>query len=92
MGKTVRFQIELAQAKMKELERLRELGGMRTKKELFNTALTILKWAAQRRAQGYSIGSTNQRGESFRELDMPFLEAVAAAPEPEKQKFLLLGE
>jgi hypothetical protein len=72
---TVRYQIEIDTEQMAELEDLRMMGELRTKKELWNTALTLLKWAAKRKAQGWSIVCVNERGLET-ELEMPFLEAV----------------
>lgn len=73
---TVRYQIEIDEEQMAELEELRILGGLRTKKDLWNTALTLLKWAAKRKAQGCSIVCVTERGLEM-ELEMPFLDAVA---------------
>jgi hypothetical protein len=79
---TVRYQIEIDDEQMADLEALRTLGGLRTKKDLVNTALTLLKWAAKRKAQGWSIVCVSETGAEM-ELDMPFLDAVATnSPEP----------
>jgi hypothetical protein len=75
----IRFQIEIDRAQMEELERLAEDGGLRTKKELLNNALTLIKWAARQKAAGNQILSINQAGDTARELEMPFLENLAAA-------------
>jgi hypothetical protein len=82
---TVRYQIELDEEQMAELERLRVLGGLRTKKDLWNTALTLLKWAATRKSEGWSIVCVNDRG-TEKELSMPYLDAVAAnSQEPQTE-------
>ena len=47
MSDVTRFQVEIDQTEMDELERLQQLGGLRTKRELLNTAMTKLKWAAR---------------------------------------------
>lgn len=74
-----RIQIEIDEDQMNELERLRELGGLRTKKELLNNAFTLLKWAAKERAQGASVVSVNEKEGTYKELEMPFLENIASA-------------
>ncbi len=79
MSRIVRLQIEIDQDQMKELERLQKLGGLRTKKDLFNNALTLLKWAARERGRGASIVSVDEKARLHKELEMPFLEDVANA-------------
>lgn len=74
----IRFQIELDRAQMEDLDRLAMEAGLRTKKELLNNALTLLKWAARQKAAGHSILSLSHPGNVLRELEMPFLESIAA--------------
>jgi hypothetical protein len=76
--KVIRLQIEIDEAQMRELESLAELSGVRTKKDLLNNALTLLKWAARQRMEGYSIQSVNQSEGIVKELEMPLLETLAA--------------
>jgi hypothetical protein len=78
MEKIVRLQVEVNQAVMDELERLMENGGLKTKKELLSTAFTLLKWAAREKALGNTICSINEQSLLRKELEMPFLETVAA--------------
>jgi hypothetical protein len=76
-AKVIRLQIEIDEAQMRELESLAELSGVRTKKDLLNNALTLLKWAARQRMEGYSIQSVNQSEGIVKELEMPLLETLA---------------
>jgi hypothetical protein len=76
MPETVRLQVEMDQEQMAELEQLLQLGGLKTKKELFNNALTLLKWAAREKAKGNAICSINEQDHMRKELEMPFLENV----------------
>jgi hypothetical protein len=78
-AKVIRLQIEIDAAQMKELETLAQLSGVRTKKDLLNNALTLLKWAARQRMQGYTIQSVSQADGVVKELEMPLLETLAAA-------------
>jgi hypothetical protein len=71
-----RFQVEIMREELDEMERLRELGGLGSKKELLNNALTLLKWAVRQREKGYSIASVDESGEIHRVLEMPYLESV----------------
>ncbi len=73
----VRLQIELDPENMEELEEIQELGGLRTKKDLWNNAITLLKWAAREQARGAAIFSINEDEGLYKELEMPFLETYA---------------
>src|SRR5262249_47031472 len=77
-----RFQIEIKREELDELERLRVLGGLSSKKELLNNALTLLKWAVRQKQQGYSIASVDDYDHIIRELEMPYLESVALSANP----------
>jgi hypothetical protein len=77
--KVIRLQIEIDEAQMKELEKLAELSGVRTKKDLLNNALTLLKWAARQRMQGYAIQAVHHPDGIVKELEMPLLDTLAAA-------------
>lgn len=79
MADTVRLQVELDGERMEELEDLRRLGGLKSKRELLNNALTLIRWAARERSLGRSICSVNPNGQLHKELEMPFLEAVATS-------------
>jgi hypothetical protein len=79
MEKIVRLQVEVTESVMAELERLMEAGGLKTKKDLLNTAFTLLKWAVRERALGNSICSVNEQSLLRKELEIPFLEAVATS-------------
>lgn len=71
-----RFQVEIMREELNEMERLCELGGLSSKKELLNNALTLLKWAVRQKQQGFSIASVDEKGDVHRELEMPYLESV----------------
>lgn len=73
----VRFQFEIEKERLEELEWLAGMGELKTKKDLLNNAITLLKWAVRQRINGRAIASVDEEGNE-RELEMPFLEAVAA--------------
>lgn len=75
---TNRLQVELTPLMLAELEELRRLGGLKSKRELWDTAFTLLKWAVRKKAQGAAIGSVAESGD-FVELEMPFLEHYASS-------------
>jgi len=75
MGMT-RIQFELSEDRNKELEALMEKTGIRTKKDLFNNALTLLEWAVKEKRSGRIIASVDEREKKFKEIVMPALENV----------------
>jgi Uncharacterized protein conserved in bacteria (DUF2191). len=76
----MRFQFEIDEEWLQKLEELMKLGGLRTKKELMNNALTVLDWAVkQRLARRVVLSVAEDDDGTERELEMPYLNAVAAA-------------
>lgn len=75
-NKVARFQLEIPESRLKELEALMAETGISTKKELMNNALTLLEWAIEEKKAGYSIASVDSKKEKYRELVMPMLERV----------------
>ena len=72
-----RIQFELSDDKVAELEKLMAESGIKTKKELFNNALTLLEWAIKERKAGKTIASVDEKANRYKELLMPVLSAVA---------------
>ena len=79
MEKLVRFQVAITEQQYDELTKLMAAGGLNTNRDLFNNAITLLKWAARERARGSAIVSVNEAEGSVKELELPFLEAVASS-------------
>ena len=71
-----RIQFELSDDKVAELEKLMAESGIKTKKELFNNALTLLEWAIKERRAGKTIASVDEKANRYKELLMPVLSAV----------------
>jgi hypothetical protein len=81
--KLVRFQFEIDQAQLDEVKELAKAGGLRTKKDLFINALTLLQWMVDKKAKGFTIIARDETGR-VQELQMPFLEAVASSAKSKK--------
>jgi hypothetical protein len=75
---TVRLQIDLDEGQMRDLEQMMAEGRVRTKKDLFNAALTLLRWAMKERKAGKVIASVDEKRDSYKELEMPVLSEVRA--------------
>ena len=71
-----RLQIDIEEDKMKELEALMHDCGIATKRALFNDALTLFKWAVNKRKKGFQIGAMGPDGRQFTELETPALSHV----------------
>jgi len=72
----VRFQFELPPQRAKEIDELMKDCGVETKKELFNNALSLLKWAIRETKKGNVIASVDEENGNYRELQMPIFETV----------------
>jgi hypothetical protein len=68
-----RIQFELSDDKVRELEELMKESGIRTKKDLFNNALTLLEWAIDEKRAGRTIASIDEKEKRYKELVMPVL-------------------
>ncbi len=71
-----RIQFDLPEDKVAELEKLMAESGIKTKKELFNNALTLFEWAIKERKAGKTIASVDEKAKRYKELLMPALSAV----------------
>lgn len=76
MANLTRFQVELPEDQLKELESLQEDLGLRTKKELLNAAFGLLEWHVRQRRQGRVIMSFDHEQRSYRELSYPPLDRI----------------
>src|ERR1700740_3348291 len=66
-----RIQFDLPDTKIADLDRIMEEGGIKTRKELFNNALSLLEWAIKQRKTGRVIAAVDETSDSYRELSMP---------------------
>ena len=73
-----RIQLELPDDEVAALDELMKETGIRTRKDLFNNALTLFEWAVVQKRLGRGIGSLDATGDGARELLMPALERVSA--------------
>lgn len=73
-----RVQIDLSPDGFSELERLIKECGFATKKDFFDNAIALMKWAVSEARAGYSIASVNEKQKECSVLVMPFLPARLA--------------
>src|SRR5438552_16175102 len=72
----VRVQLDLPEEKIRELDGLMQEAQIRTRKDLFNSALTLLAWMFNERKGGRIIASLDEESGSYKELVMPFFPLV----------------
>lgn len=72
----VRIQFDLPKKVVSELDDIGKTAGISTRKELFNNALTLLRWAIKQREQGKRIFVASADGKVERELSMPILDDI----------------
>lgn len=75
----MRIQLEIDDAGVIVLSDLRAETGVKSHKELFNNAISVLVWAVQQRRQGRIVASIDEQNKNFRELSMPILDRVKVA-------------
>ncbi len=73
----MRIQVELPPSKVADLNWLKEMGGVKTYYDLFNHALSILKWATKEVIEGNAIVSLCEETGKTRYLVTPFLQEAA---------------
>jgi hypothetical protein len=74
----IRIQLELPEEQVQSLDKLMETINLRTRKDLFNNALTLLEWAVKEKSAGRTIASIDDESKRIKELLMPVLESVPA--------------
>lgn len=78
----MRLQLDLDDSGVQLLDELKEATGLRTNKELFNTAITLLEWAVKQRQRGRIIASMDEQDKNYREVLIPALEYAAKQHAP----------
>jgi hypothetical protein len=73
MKKMVRIQLDMPESQVKKIEAMMENSGIRTKKELFNVALSFLQWAQKEKNSGRIIASLDEKTEKYKEILIPGL-------------------
>ncbi len=73
--KISRIQFNVEEYRLKEIDLLVKECGLSTRKDLFNNAIALLKWAVEKKKKNCMIVSIDSAGKQ-RELDMPIFSAV----------------
>jgi metal-responsive CopG/Arc/MetJ family transcriptional regulator len=81
---TRRIQLEFSKDMMGEFDNMMKETNSSTRKELFNNALSLLKWAIKEKKAGMAIASVNEKDGKYKEVVMPILDAVSTKSGVEK--------
>jgi hypothetical protein len=76
-----RVQLDLHPSKVEEIERFMDLADISTRKQYFDYALTVFKWALSQAREGRTIAALDTENGNYRELSMPPLDHVRLRPE-----------
>ena len=66
-----RIQVDMPEERVREIEELMEKRGIKTKKEFFNVALTLLEWAIDEKENGHAIASVDEEENRYKEVVIP---------------------
>ncbi len=66
-----RIQLNMTEEKVHEIEAAMETTGVKTKKEFFNLALSLLQWAIKEKKSGRIIASLDEDNNKLKEIVMP---------------------
>lgn len=66
-----RINFEVDEKQVKYIDELVDQTGLKTKVNLFNTALTLFEWAVRERLAGRAICSQDVNTAAIREIEMP---------------------
>jgi len=69
----MRIQLEMNDERVKEIEKLMDERGIKTKKDLFNNALSLFEWAIMEIKSGKIIASVDEKQDKYKQLIMPSL-------------------
>jgi hypothetical protein len=82
----MRIQIDLDEQGVAIVNKVRDMTGLSTYKELFNNAITLLDWAARQAYKGLAVAATDEEKQQYRELEMPALQYAATKGQADRER------
>jgi hypothetical protein len=82
----MRIQIELDEQGVAIVNKVRDMTGIGTYKDLFNNAITLLDWAARQAYKGLAIAAADEEKQQYRELEMPALQYAASKGQANRER------
>lgn len=77
----LRIQLDLPGKRVEELNRLMEKSHITTRKDFFNSALSLFAWVLSERSKGRIIASLDEQTGGYKELVMPFFAFISTEEE-----------
>ena len=74
--KFIRVQLEMSPESLKRIDQLRGDTGIRTRKELFENALSLFAKAVEQSRSGRRVAFIDPEHDRYREFSMPALETA----------------
>lgn len=75
MPSTTRVQFNVSDRKLADLDEMQAKLGLSTRKDLFDNAMTLLRWAVRKKEEGLTIAAVDGNN-PHRELEMPALQHI----------------
>lgn len=82
----MRLQFEVPEDQVRKIDNLVNKLGLKTRVNLFNTALTLFMWAVRERESGRIIASVDEKAGQYKELEMPGFPPIIGGDEPEREE------
>lgn len=80
----MRWQLDVPLARARELDAFADTYGFATRKDLINTALSLLQWSINEVKGGRIIAAVDERNMRYKQIDLPaFKMAADQAPSSE---------
>lgn len=74
----MRWQLDVPQVRARELDEFSNTYGFATRKDLMNTALSLLQWAVDEVKGGRIIASVDEASMRYKQLDLPAFKIAAS--------------
>ncbi len=75
MSDTFKIILSVDSTHLEMLDKLCDMGGCE-RKELVNSAITLMEWAMAEITEGSTIGSIDEKRKVYREVQLPVLDTV----------------
>jgi hypothetical protein len=72
----MRIQFEMSTEKVNDLDRLKEQTALRTRREVFDNALTFFEWGVNESANGHLVAAVDEESGLYQPIVMPVFSAA----------------
>ena len=75
-GELQRIQLDIERDRLEDMSRLMRLTSVRSRRELFDHALSLFEWAVEEVQRGNVIAALDVEANTYQRLEMPSLRAA----------------